>query len=226
MENFETKEQIEKYIKNISSFDDWTNLKSEDLRLISYLIDSYKKEKTAEEREEKLKNKLTIFFSTYFNNSMMGAKEISDFFLFDNDSDVVEELRYDFSTILEQKSKKERNKTIEDIKDLFKTVLNLTDDDFKEVLNRLEISDDWEKSLRKIPSHKLANKLSYCFSIYELKGLINLHKNTTKKNVRKRIEDLLNYCNFHYEAGELTDGNYKKLLDELNKEEEKQNKNC
>ena len=224
MENFETKEQIEKYIKNISSFDDWTNLKSEDLRLISYLIDSYKKEKTAEKREEKLKNKLTIFFSTYFNNSMMGAKEISDFFLFDNDSDVVEELRYDFSTILEQKSKKERNKTIEDIKNLFKPVLNLTDDDFEEILNRLEISDDWEKSLRKIPSHKLANKLSYCLSIYELKGLINLHKNTTKKIVRKRIEDLLNYCNFHYESGELMNGNYKKLLDDLSKEE--QNKNC
>lgn len=221
---FETKQQIEKYIKNISSFDNWSNLKMEDLRLISYLIDSYKENKTAEEREEKLKNKLTIFFSTYFNNSMMGAKEISDFFLFDHDSDVVEELRYDFSTILEQKSKKERNKTIEDIKNLFKPVLNLTDDDFEEVLNRLEISDDWEKSLRKIPSHKLANKLSYCFSIYELKGLINLHKNTTKKIVRKRIEDLLNYCNFHYEVGELNDGNYKKLLDELNKEE-KQNKN-
>lgn len=49
-------------------------------------------------------------------------------------------------------------------------------------------------------------------TIDELKELTLLHKTTAKRVVKKRIEDLLTYCNFHYESSVLHDGDYDRFL--------------
>ena len=52
---------------------------------------------------------------------------------------------------------------------------------------------------------ELSGKLGYGFSTDDLVDLMNLHK---KNMFRRKIEDLLEDCNFHTESGLLSEGNY------------------
>lgn len=212
IENSRTIEK-EKYIKNISSFNDFNDLEVEDLRTINRLIEAYKDNKNALEKAEKIKDKLMKYCLIYFNDSDDEAKDFINSIDLDDVDTIIDTLKYDFDLILKNKTKKERIKVVNEIKDFFKDVFVLTDKDFETALNRLEISDNWEKSLRTYSTSDLSHKLKYGFTKEEIKELATLHKETTKKIVKKRIEDLLTNCNFHYESGLLANGNYNKIFD-------------
>lgn len=203
----------EKYLKNISSFNDFNNLEVEDLRTINRLIESYKENKIALEKAEKIKDKYSLYSKIYFNDSDDEIEMLLKGMDLDDEANFIYHLQDEFDVILKSKSPKERLKTINEIKDLFKDVFTLTDENFQPAMTRLQITDNWEKSLRTYSTSEISHKLKYCFSKEELKELATLHKETTKKIVRKRIEDLLTNCNFHYESGILANGNYNKILD-------------
>lgn len=210
IENSRTIEK-EKYIKNISSFNDFNDLEVEDLRTINRLIEAYKDNKNALEKAEKIKDKLMKYCLIYFNDSDDEAKDFINSIDLDDVDTIIDTLKYDFDLILKNKTKKERIKVVNEIKDFFKDVFVLTDKDFETALNRLEISDNWEKSLRTYSTSDLSHKLKYGFTKEEIKELATLHKETTKKIVKKRIEDLLTNCNFHSESGILADKDSRKL---------------
>lgn len=212
IENSRTIEK-EKYIKNISSFNDFNDLEVEDLRTINRLIEAYKDNKNALEKAEKIKDKLMKYCLIYFNDSDDEAKDFINSIYLDDVDTIIDTLKYDFDLILKNKTKKERIKVVNEIKDFFKDVFVLTDKDFETALNRLEISDNWEKSLRTYSTSDLSHKLKYGFTKEEIKELATLHKETTKKIVKKRIEDLLTNCNFHSESGILADKDYNKILE-------------
>lgn len=212
IENSRTIEK-EKYIKNISSFNDFNDLEVEDLRTINRLIETYKDNKNALEKAEKIKDKLMKYCLIYFNDSDDEAKDFINSIDLDDVDTIIDTLKYDFDLILKNKTKKERIKVVNEIKDFFKDVFVLTDKDFETALNRLEISDNWEKSLRTYSTSDLSHKLKYGFTKEEIKELATLHKETTKKIVKKRIEDLLTNCNFHSESGILADKDYNKILE-------------
>ena len=88
----------------------------------------------------------------------------------------------------------------------------MTDKNFQPAMNRLHITDNWEKALSGMQVEKMAKDLQYSFCPADLKDLATIHKTTTKRIVKKRIEDLLTYCNFHYESSMLHDGNYEQFL--------------
>lgn len=203
----------EKYLKNISSFNDFNNLEVEDLRTINRLIESYKENKIALEKAEKIKDKYSLYSKIYFNDSDDEIEMLLKGMDLDDEANFIYHLQDEFDVILKSKSPKERLKTINEIKDLFKDVFTLTDENFQPAMTRLQITDNWEKSLRTYSMSEISHKLKYCFSKEELKELATLHKETTKKIVKKRIENLLTNCNFHYESGILANGNYNKILD-------------
>lgn len=58
---------------------------------------------------------------------------------------------------------------------------------------------------------ELSDRLGYALSKKDLKELAKLHK---KNRFRKKIEDLLNNVNFHYEARCFRNGNYDEFLKE------------
>lgn len=203
----------EKYLKNISSFNDFNNLEVEDLRTINRLIEAYKENKIALEKAEKIKDKYSLYSKIYFNDSDDEIEMLLKGMDLDDEANFIYHLQDEFDVILKSKSPKERLKTINEIKDLFKDVFTLTDENFQSAMTRLQITDNWEKSLRTYSISEISHKLKYCFSKEELKELTILHKETTKKIVKKRIEDLLTNCNFHSESGILADGNYNKILD-------------
>lgn len=130
----------------------------------------------------------------------------------DDEACFIYHLQNEFDVILKNKTPKERLETIEEIKNLFKEAFTLTDENFQPAMTRLHITDNWEKALRGMQVEKLAKDLNYSFSQDELKELTLLHKTTTKRIVKKRIEDLLTYCNFHYESSVLHDGDYERFL--------------
>lgn len=203
----------EKYLKNISSFNDFNNLEVEDLRTINRLIEAYKENKIVLEKAEKIKDKYSLYSKIYFNDSDDEIEMWLKGMDLDDETNFIYHLQDEFDVILKNKSPKERLKTIDEIKDLFKDVFTLTDENFQPAMTRIQITDNWEKSLRTYSTSEISHKLKYCFSKEELKELATLHKETTKKIVRKRIEDLLTNCNFHYESGILANGNYNKILD-------------
>ena len=88
----------------------------------------------------------------------------------------------------------------------------MTDENFQPAMTRVHITDNWEKALRGMQAEKIAKDLNYSFLDGELTELFLLHKTTDKRVIKKRIEDLLTYCNFHYESGVLHNGYYELLL--------------
>lgn len=215
MKKIEDSRTIEKenYLNNISSFNDLNNLEVEDLRTINNLIEAYKENKIALKKAEKIKDKYSLYSKIYFNDSDDEIEMLLKGMDLDDEGNFIYHLQNEFDVILKNKSPKERLKTIDEIKDLFKDVFTLTDENFQPAMTRLQITDNWEKSLRTYSISEISHKLKYCFSKEELKELTTLHKETTKKIVKKRIEDLLTNCNFHSESGILANGNYNKILD-------------
>lgn len=212
IKNLQTIEK-EKYLTNILAFSDYQNLSLEDLRTINSVIETHKEIKTILEKAEKIKDKYSLYSKIYFNDSDDEIEMLLKGMNLDDEAHFIQHLQNEFDVILKNKSPKERLKTIDEIKDLFKDVFTLTDENFQPAMTRLQITDNWEKSLRTYSMSEISHKLKYCFSTEELKELATLHKETTKKVVKKRIEDLLTNCNFHYESGLLANGNYNKIFD-------------
>lgn len=212
IKNLQTIEK-EKYLTNILAFSDYQNLSLEDLRTINSVIETHKKIKTILEKAEKIKDKYSLYSKIYFNDSDDEIEMWLKGMDLDDEANFIYHLQDEFDVILKNKSPKERLKTIDEIKELFKDVFTLTDENFQPAMARLQITDNWEKSLRTYSLSEISNKLKYCFSTEELKELATLHKETTKKVVKKRIEDLLTNCNFHSESGILANGNYNQILD-------------
>lgn len=200
------------HIETILNFNDYENMEVSDLRTIASVIEAYQKEKAILEKAELIKAKYSLYSKVYFNDSddeielLLNAMEVDD------EARFIYHLQNEFDVILKNKTPKERLETIEEIKELFKEAFTLTDENFQPAMTRLHVTDNWEKALRGRQVEKIAKDLNYSFLDDELKELTLLHKTTTKRIVKKRIEDLLTYCNFHYESGMLHDGDYERFL--------------
>lgn len=180
--------------------------------LTKKIAEMKKTEKAILDKAELIKEKYSLYSKVYFNDSddeielLLNAMEIDD------EARFIYHLQNEFDVILKSKTPKERLETIEEIKNLFKEAFTLTDENFQPAMTRLHITDNFEKALRGMQVEKIAKDLNYSFSQDELKELTLLHKTTTKRIVKKRIEDLLTYCNFHYESSVLHDGDYERFL--------------
>lgn len=206
------KEEKTKHIETILSFKDFENMEVADLRTIASVIEAYQKEKAILDKAELIKEKYSLYSKVYFNDSddeielLLNAMEVDD------EARFIYHLQNEFDVILKSKTPKERLETIEEIKELFKEAFTLTDENFQPAMTRLHITDNWEKALRGMQAEKIAKDLNYSFLDGELTELFLLHKTTNKRVVKKRIEDLLTYCNFHYESGALHNGYYELVL--------------
>lgn len=77
-------------------------------------------------------------------------------------------------------------------------------------LDRTEIRRDFATALRSEKNGAaLSGTLGWSFSDEDLKNLAKLH-NSNK--FRKKIEDMLTDCNFHYECGLMSSKDYSKWL--------------
>lgn len=206
------KEEKTKHIETILSFKDFENMDVTDLRTIANIIEAYQKEKAILDKAELIKEKYSLYSKVYFNDSddeielLLNAMEVDD------EARFIYHLQNEFDVILKSKTPKERLETIEEIKELFKEAFTLTDENFQPAMTRVHITDNWEKALRGMQAEKIAKDLNYSFLDGELTELFLLHKTTNKRVVKKRIEDLLTYCNFHYESDTLHNGYYELVL--------------
>ena len=200
------------HIETILSFKDFENMEVADLRTIASVIEAYQKEKAILDKAELIKEKYSLYSKIYFNDSDDEIETLLNAMEVDDEARFIYHLQNEFDVILKSKTPKERLETIEEIKELFKEAFTLTDENFQPAMTRVHITDNWEKALRGMQAEKIAKDLNYSFLDGELTELFLLHKTTDKRVIKKRIEDLLTYCNFHYESGVLHNGYYKLLL--------------
>lgn len=206
------KEEKTKHIETILSFKDFENMEVADLRTIASVIEAYQKEKAILDKAELIKEKYSLYSKIYFNDSDDEIETLLNAMEVDDKARFIYHLQNEFDVILKSKTPKERLETIEEIKELFKEAFTLTDENFQPAMTRVHITDNWEKALRGMQAEKIAKDLNYSFLDGELTELFLLHKTTDKRVIKKRIEDLLTYCNFHYESGVLHNGYYELLL--------------
>lgn len=75
-----------------------------------------------------------------------------------------------------------------------------------------EIRRDWSKALRSVKNGcELSGPIDYGFSEDDIRALAKLHK---QNRFRKKIEDLLEDCNFHTECADFASGKYDEYLKE------------
>lgn len=80
----------------------------------------------------------------------------------------------------------------------------------EEIIQEAEIRRDFHAALEKVKfGSGLSAKLKWNFSETDLRKLAELHKNN---KCRKKIEELLTDCNYHYEAGQFATGKYEEFL--------------
>ena len=200
------------HIETILSFKDFENMEVADLRTIASVIEAYQKEKAILDKAELIKEKYSLYSKIYFNDSDDEIETLLNAMEVDDEARFIYHLQNEFDVILKSKTPKERLETIEEIKELFKEAFTLTDENFQPAMTRVHITDNWEKALRGMQAEKIAKDLNYSFLDGELTELFLLHKTTDKRVIKKRIEDLLTYCNFHYESGVLHNCYYELLL--------------
>lgn len=200
------------HIETILSFKDFENMEVADLRTIASVIEAHQKEKAILDKAELIKEKYSLYSKIYFNDSDDEIETLLNAMEVDDEARFIYHLQNEFDVILKSKTPKERLETIEEIKELFKEAFTLTDENFQPAMTRVHITDNWEKALRGMQAEKIAKDLNYSFLDGELTELFLLHKTTDKRVIKKRIEDLLTYCNFHYESGVLHNGYYELLL--------------
>lgn len=206
------KSEKAQHIETILSFKDFENMDVTDLRTIASVIEAYQKEKAILDKAELIKEKYSLYSKIYFNDSDDEIETLLNAMEVDDEARFIYHLQNEFDVILKSKTPKERLETIEEIKELFKEAFTLTDENFQPAMTRVHITDNWEKALRGMQAEKIAKDLNYSFLDGELTELFLLHKTTDKRVIKKRIEDLLTYCNFHYESGVLHNGYYELLL--------------
>lgn len=206
------KSEKAQHIETILSFKDFENMDVTDLRTIASVIEAYQKEKAILDKAELIKEKYSLYSKIYFNDSDDEIETLLNAMEVDDEARFIYHLQNEFDVILKSKTPKERLETIEEIKNLFKEAFTLTDENFQPAMTRLHITDNWEKAMRGMQVAKLGKDLNYSFTDDELKELAQLHKTTNKRIVKKRIEELLTYCNFHSESSSFHDGNYEQFL--------------
>lgn len=69
-----------------------------------------------------------------------------------------------------------------------------------QIKETVKIRSNFEDALKNLSVGDLSSRIDYAFSKEDLKNLAILHK---KNRFRKKIENLLENCNFHYECGAL-----------------------
>lgn len=80
-----------------------------------------------------------------------------------------------------------------------------------------EIRRDWASALRAVRhGEDLSRDIDWAFSTEDIKNLAKLHQ---ANRFRKKIEDLLEDCNFHKEAALMCSHQYDKLLNEEDADE-------
>ncbi len=73
------------------------------------------------------------------------------------------------------------------------------------------IRSDFKKALCEVEhGYDLSNALGYGFSDRDITELAKLHKDNP--DLREKIEELLEDCNFHTECGDFSEGEYEKYL--------------
>ena len=73
-----------------------------------------------------------------------------------------------------------------------------------------EIRNDFASALRSVKNgRELSGALGYGFSNEDIANLAKLHK---ANKFRRKIEDLLEDCNFHTESNDFATGDYDKYL--------------
>lgn len=81
---------------------------------------------------------------------------------------------------------------------------------WNEIAKDIEIRNDFATALKKCKrGTDLSHLLGYGFSKRDISNLAKLHKSN---KYRKKIEDLLEDCNFHYECNEFMQGNYAEFI--------------
>ena len=84
--------------------------------------------------------------------------------------------------------------------------------DIEELQKKAEIRRDFDSALRSVKhGTELSRLLDWSFREEDITELARLHK---EGKHRKKIEDLLTDCNFHYECGQLCAGEYEEFLKE------------
>ena len=84
--------------------------------------------------------------------------------------------------------------------------------DIEELQKNAEIRRDFDSALRSVKhGTELSRLLDWSFREEDITELARLHK---EGKHRKKIEDLLTDCNFHYECGQLCAGEYEEFLKE------------
>lgn len=96
-------------------------------------------------------------------------------------------------------------------------IMNVCPDfNFDKCVTNASIRRDFATALRNVKNGwDLSDKIGYSFSTLDLMNLLELHK---QNKFRRKIEELLEDCNFHAECGLLSDKKYKKY-EELVKNE-------
>lgn len=88
-------------------------------------------------------------------------------------------------------------------------ILNLIN--VNKIREEAEIRRDWLSALQKVRvGNELSGKIRYNLSSVDLKKLALLHQ---ANKCRKKIENLLTDCNFHYEAGQFAKRQYEEFLE-------------
>lgn len=95
-------------------------------------------------------------------------------------------------------------------------LLDTTDDRFANkvrldrIIKAANVRRNWADALRNISyGRKLSPVIEWGLSPEDISELAKLHQ---KNRFRKKIEDLLEDCNFHYECGKFVEGDYKEFL--------------
>ena len=82
--------------------------------------------------------------------------------------------------------------------------------DMNKVIEEHDIRSDWAKALRNVRNGRnLSYKIGFGFSKEDISELAKLHQ---KNKFRKKIESLLEDCNFHTENADFSVGNYDKYI--------------
>ena len=78
------------------------------------------------------------------------------------------------------------------------------------IKNEVEIRVDYQAAFKKVKSgSSLSHEINYTLGKNDLKQLAKLHKSN---RCRKKIEDLLTDCNFHYECSKFANREYEEFL--------------
>ena len=79
------------------------------------------------------------------------------------------------------------------------------------IMEEVKIRKDYQSAFSKVESGSdLAHDVSYTFGKSDLKQLARLHKSN---KCRRKIEELLTACNFHYECGKFANKDYAEFLE-------------